>query len=451
MAVSTPVSTLAASPAGDSHPRRETQDTLWYPPLHHAIDPGETWKKKEIGLYIHIPFCRSICKYCPFNKYPWNAREEESYLKALKKEMEIIAAVPYMQNTTVTAVYFGGGTPTVLKRAQLVELLERCEKAFDISPRAEICVEANPETVDRDKLKALLDRGVNRISFGVQSFRDVFLGIIGRGHRAHHSLTAIETARALGLENIAIDLLYRIPGQTPADWENELNRALALGIDHISTLSLYICPGTTLFAEQGTRQNQPDEETDVIMFERALDILGGSGYHLYTMYDFVKKGKECRHHLINWQAPQGEYVGMGAGAYSYVNRYSYCNHHRLDQYISALNGNENRPRPPVLYGRKLTGKDEMSRFMVLGVYCLSIHKKSFIDTFGIPVEAVYGDTLDRLEKWGLIVNGTDAVTLTPRGRTYVYTVSNAFYTEEFKGMSHQVPVILQETDNREAP
>ena len=258
----------------NGHPPKETQDTLWYPPLNQAVDPAAIWHReetaiKEIGVYIHIPFCLSVCKYCPFNKYPWQAAYEEQYLNALKQEMRMTAEMPHVRNAAVIAVYFGGGTPTILKTAQLLELLELCEREFNLSPRAEVCVEANPETVNKEKLKALLDQGVNRISFGVQSFQDNFLKAIGRSHKAHHSVTAIETARRLGLENIGIDLLYRIPGQTAADWEKELRQALALGVHHISTLSLHICPGTALFEEQAAMKNRPDEDADTAMYKKA--------------------------------------------------------------------------------------------------------------------------------------------------------------------------------------
>jgi oxygen-independent coproporphyrinogen-3 oxidase len=424
------------------YPERDIEYVRYYPPTVGPLDGGRVWEKKEMGLYLQIPFCKSICKYCPFNKYPWKEDHVRRYLNALKKEIKMIGDKPTMKEGTVSALNFGGGTPTSLTTDQFIGLLDHCKQHFDIAPSAEISIEANPETADENKLKALLDWGVNRISFGVQSFNDCFLKMVGRAHKAEQSAAAIKTARRLGLENIGIDLLYRIPGQTVTDWENELDRAVELEIDHISIFSLLLNPGTQLFKERLSAKvpPQPGEETEIAMYERAMEKLSQAGYRHYIVYDFALPGKECEYHSICWQVPQREYPGLGAGANSYLQGYLYTNINPLDQYIRALENDH----LPVSFGRKLTREDEISRALVLGTKFLHVGKKEFKEQFGVEMDDVFGDIILRLENWGLITNNQDAIDITPKGMIYMSNVNKAFYGAEHKGKPQPIAVKLQQ-------
>lgn len=423
------------------YPERDREYVRWYPPSIKKIDQRSIWNKREIGFYIHIPFCKVVCKYCPFNKYTWEPNKVRDYLERLKKEIEMYGKLPYIQDSTIIAGYFGGGTPTSLTTDQLFELIACCQENFDIASDAEICTEANPETVDEIKLKTLRDSGINRISFGVQSFNNRFLKIMGRGHRAEVALSAIKMARDMKFENIGIDLIYYIPTQTLPDWEKELNQAISLGVDHISTFNLSISPNTPLYQEQtnGKIPFQQGEQIEIEMYNKAIEMLSEAGYHQYTLLDFALPGKECLHHDINWQAPQREYIGLGAGAFSYINGHIYCNSSPLNAYSQAIdNGNL-----PISFGKKLTIEEKMSRYFILGVKFLEISKSKFREQFGIKADDVFGDIFQKLEKLGLITNNDEMIAITQKGKLYADNISKMFYTKENIGIPQPRGVDLQ--------
>jgi putative oxygen-independent coproporphyrinogen III oxidase len=423
------------------YPDREMYGTVWYPPSFVNLNNTEIWNKKEIGFYLHIPFCTKICKYCPFNKYAYSEDKVCKYVDALLKEIELISKIPYFKNTRVIAGYYGGGTPTSLKLEQLTKIINATKDSFDISPDAEISIEANPDTVKKDVLDELRSMGVNRISFGVQSFNNEKLHLLGRDHKAEDAYRAIEMAQKAGFDNVGIDLLYNVPGQTLEDWQWELNQAVGTKVDHISTLSLFIDPGTGLFnaRKEGKIPEQPAGEIDIEMYNLAIKELTGSGYNLYTMYDFALPGKECVHHSINWEAPQREYIGIGAGAYSFINNHIFTNINPLDQYLERLENNE----LPISYGQPCSTEDLMSRYMVLGIYFLKIDKIKFKEIFGVSLESKYGETIDNLESNGLIKNTSKSITITTKGLKYIYSIGNAFYSEANFGKPQPIGVELQ--------
>lgn len=410
------------------YPERDHEYVRYYPPTIGPLEPGDVWQKKTMGLYLHIPFCKSLCKYCPFNKYPRAPGLIENYLRALRKEIKMTGSQPYMRDGTIVAVNFGGGTPTALSTEQLIDLLNCCQDNFDIRPGAEVTIEANPNSVDESKLKSLLNGGVNRVNFGIQSFNDYYLELMGRGHRSRQSIASLKLARQSGIENLGIDLLYRIPGQTLPDWETEMDMSIALGIDHISIAPLLLNPGTPLFKEQmaGRIPPQPDEVLETELYERARQKLTAAGYRHYIISDFVLPGKECAYHSISWQVPQREYLGLGAGANSYVHGSIYTNMNSLEEYIQAIE----QGRLPIFFGRRLTKEDEISRAMVLGIKFLKIDKKEFKKQFGLEMESLYRDTIRRLEGWGLITDTPGDIHLTPKGMSYISNVNKAFYAPE---------------------
>ena len=410
------------------YPERDMEYVRWYPCALERVNPDDIWKKKEIAYYVHIPFCKSICTYCPFFKQVYNEKLAKKYVDHLLKEIKLYSNLPYIQDSMITAGYFGGGTPTSLKMEDLLRLIDFINDNFNIHPKAEISCEANIETVDEKYISTLLDIGINRLSFGVQSFNDKFLKILGRNHTAEEVFSMIKIAREVGCSNINIDLIYRLPGQTLSEWEDDLEKAIELEPDHISCYSLGLGPGTKLFEKElkGEIPQRPSIEIDMKMYLLAREKLLEAGYVQYTVVDFAKPGKECVHHKINWEAPQGEYIGMGAGAFSFINGWIFCNIHHLEDYITAIS----KGIYPVLLGKKLTAEEKMSRFMVLGVKCLRVSKEKFKETFGINVEDVYGEVLDRLEKYELITVDESWISLTVKGMLYVDNVSKSFYTKE---------------------
>jgi oxygen-independent coproporphyrinogen-3 oxidase len=247
------------------------------------------------------------------------------------------------------------------------------------------------------------------------------------------------------MEVVTIDLMYRAPGQTLSDWEADLRLAGRLGLDHLTTFSLFVDPGTPMYegdAMSGSA-GQPDEETELAMYRMALDILGAEGYSLYTLYDFARPGAECVHHAINWRAPQGDYAGLGPGAFSFIRDGSashiYCNESSLDRYADAIAAG----RQPVAMGKRLSLEEEMSRYVALGVNFLRVPRDPFRRQFGLDLERVYAKELDRLICWGLVELGTQEMVLTDKGRIYLANVSKEFFTGENRGKPHVVGMELQ--------
>ena len=408
------------------YPERDIEYIREYPSKVSAITGDEIFEKKEITVYIHIPFCKSLCKYCPFTKYAFDENLLEDYLDALYKEIDMTSKLPYVQGAKVSALCFGGGTPTTLTGEQLVKLIETCKEKFNMMDGYEISIEANPDTVDEEKVKMMIGAGVNRISFGIQSFQDKYLEMIGRAHKAQSSIDAIKMVKNLGFNNIGIDLLYRIPGQTLEDWEKELKTAVDLGVDYIATFCLSLVPTTELFNQimRGQLPPQPDEEMEYKMVDKIKEVLFKEGYQQHYLHDYALPGKECAYHAASFKAPQIECLALGAGGKSYINGVFYGNINPIHEYIDAVNAGD----LPVAFGRKLTQRDKMSRYMVLGMKFLKIDKKNFQELFGVRVETVFSETLDKLESWGLIENGPYEIKVTRKGEKYISNVCKAFYS-----------------------
>jgi oxygen-independent coproporphyrinogen-3 oxidase len=422
----------------DDYPNRDVEYIRWYPPTLGPLAPESMWEAlpvepdRDIAFYVHVPFCQDICPYCPFNKYSMRDDRASSFMEAIDKEIRLITDQPFIGKAKTQTGYFGGGTPTALATADLIHLIEMSYERFDVVPGAEMTVEANPDTVDLDKLKALVGAGINRISFGVQSFNDRYMPIIGRTHTSRQAMQAIELARKAGIDNIAIDLMYRLPGQTISEWEDDLNTALEIGIDHISTYCLFLDPGTRLYNDTlaGNVAPYPEEETEIAMYQLTQDRLGESGFIHYTINDFAVAGKISLHHAYNWQAPQGTYVGLGPGAFSFVSggdaSFIYCTTHALREYSELLSAN----RMPVKIGKRLSRGEELSRYMVLGLKFLEVSKDAFRLKFGLEMDDVFGDRIALLQEWGLVESDARRVWMTSRGKHYATNVLKAFYTSE---------------------
>jgi oxygen-independent coproporphyrinogen III oxidase len=417
--------------------KKDPEYVRWYPPGLEPLsgediwqDPGAEYGTDPIAVYIHVPFCVSLCDYCPFTRYEWQAETVSLYLQALLQEIALVSQIAKLHHRPVAAGYLGGGTPTSLETKQLELILAQCLQSFSMAPAAEMSIEANPDTVNRQKLQEIHSLGFNRISFGVQSFVDPLLKLIGRRHKAKQSRQSIEAARQAGFENICLDLIYKLPGQSPELWEEDLQQAIDLGVHHISTYCLYIPPKTVMHREMqaGRLIPQPDEEQELKMVELTAEILSNAGYQQLTVYDFALPGKGCLHHAMNWKAPQGEYWGLGPGAFSHNSGYIYCNRSDVRGYADILN----RGKLPTALGKKISRSEQMARFMILGLKYMSVDKQKFRKRFGKDVDRVFAGALHQLVEWGLIENGREKVSLTERGTYYVTNVCKAFYSEESK-------------------
>jgi len=287
---------------------------------------------KRCSLYIHMPFCARKCAYCDFTSYPGKTDRIPDYLDRLADEMR--ASRERFGSISLDTVFIGGGTPSLLTGDQTRRLMDDVRRHFTVSPDAEITCEANPGTLDAEKLAALREAGVNRLSLGVQSFDDGLLRTLGRIHSAQDAASSVRLAADEGFENISLDLMYALPGQTMPQWVETLQTALRLPIRHISCYSLIIEENTPMKALAEARPDLlPDEETVVCMQREAARLLGAQGFERYEISNYARPGFACRHNLVYWR--RGDYLGLGCAAHSLMNGARFANTDSLDAYLAG--------------------------------------------------------------------------------------------------------------------
>lgn len=365
------------------------------------------------SLYVHIPYCDSKCPYCDFNSYAARRWPERAYADALIAELRAAARADWAGGTVQT-VFFGGGTPSLFAAATIAELLREARALWSFAAGAEVTLEANPGTVDEAKLGGLRAAGINRISFGVQSFHDRHLRTLGRIHDAAEAMTAIRAARAAGFENLNLDLIFAVPGQTPEEWEADLQTAVGLAPDHISAYGLTYEEGTAFHAQRRSGALRPlPEEAEVAMFTRTRAVLSGHGYEPYEISNFARPGRACAHNLNYWRA--GAYLGVGAGAHSFAAHPApgrrWGNEKSPPRYIArAADGGTARVAEEQLSDGQARGE-----FAFLGLRCSDgFDCGAFATRFGADV-AVAFPHLAQLVRDGLVHLGDGRCRLTPRG------------------------------------
>jgi oxygen-independent coproporphyrinogen III oxidase len=274
----------------------------------------------EFSVYLHIPYCDSKCPYCDFNSYAAKRWPERDYVAALIAELRAAAAQVTWRDGTVGTIFFGGGTPSLFAPDSIATLLEAVRGCWRQSaPDIEITMEANPGTVDRAKLQGFRGAGINRISFGVQSFHPAHLAKLGRIHSAAQAIEAIGAARKAGFANLNLDLIFGVPGQSVDEWAADLDTAIGLAPDHISAYGLTYEEGTAFYAQKRSGRLQPvAEEIEIAMFNYTRKALAGAGYAAYEISNFAQPGRACAHNLNYWRA--GPYLGVGAGAHSFASQ-----------------------------------------------------------------------------------------------------------------------------------
>ena len=371
--------------------------------------------KKELEIYIHIPFCVKKCAYCDFLSGPQDKETIERYVSRLLKEIQVHASKQkFTLDYEVITIFLGGGTPSVLEANQIQRIFEMLKNSFKISKDAEITIEANPGTVTVEKLEAYKKCGINRISFGLQSTNNEELKLLGRIHTYEEFLESYQLARACGFENINVDLISAIPKQTVASWEETLSTVIALNPEHISAYSLIVEEGTPFAKLYGEgcpgEHDLPREEEERVIYYRTEELLEKAGYHRYEISNYAKKGKECRHNLGYWE--RKEYLGIGLGAASLINNIRYKNTDDLLYYmehssdLSAIQENV----------EKLSLQEQMEEFMFLGLRKMEgVSVTEFKNTFGKTMEECYGEQIQKLKEQWLLEQKDGRLMLTRPG------------------------------------
>lgn len=373
------------------------------------------------SAYLHIPFCEHICHYCDFNKVFLQGQPVDEYLRMMKREMELqLAKYP---TTKLDTVFVGGGTPTSLDEKQLAFLCESINETlpFD-SKQAEYTFEANPGDLSREKLEILFQAGVNRLSFGVQSFNDELLKRIGRTHRASEVYETIQLAQDVGFTNITIDLIYGLPGQTMEDFEDTLDKALALQLPHYSSYSLIVEPKTVFYNQMRKgKLNLPPQELEASMYERLMEEMERHGLHQYEISNFARPGYESKHNLTYWD--NEEYYGIGAGAHGFTGGKRVANHGPVKKYITPLMIDE----LPVLDEHPVPLHEKMEEEMFLGLRkTKGVSLETFKEKFSVEMKDVFGEPLDDQMKKGLLKIEDGFVSLTERGKLLGNEVFQSF-------------------------
>jgi oxygen-independent coproporphyrinogen-3 oxidase len=367
-------------------------------------------------LYIHIPFCARKCIYCDFFSVPYDESVARRYTAALCRELHIRKSVA----DDLKTVYFGGGTPSILPGDCFDQIFDCIRSSFTLSPVAEISVEMNPGAVGERTIDLLLSLGVNRFSIGVQSFRDSELKMLGRIHTGAQALKTIESLKAAGIENFGIDLLYGIPGQTTAEWEETLAVTTGLFPSHISAYELTPEKGTPLYGEiESGNITMPEEDLAAEMCGSAIDLLSSSGYGHYEISNYARHGFSCRHNLNYWD--RGEYIGAGAGAHSFLRGRRFMNTKEITSYTAKLETNilpeedssrispQDAAREFLFLGlRKTTGislEESAAMGLHIGENCSDLIGNGYMETDGACL---------RLTRKGLLISNTVIVTLFER-------------------------------------
>lgn len=360
------------------------------------------------GLYLHIPFCSSRCSYCDFATGLYQTELAERYVRALVAEIQ---ASRY-SDEHVDTIYFGGGTPSLLAPAQLEQIIATLYDRFAIDPGAEVTLEINPGSVTDEKLRAFRSLGVNRASFGAQTFDDAELAKLGRSHSSAETLKTFSSLRSAGFDNVSFDLIAGLPGQTLAGWQRNINQALDLSPEHLSFYLLEVHSGTPL-AEHIRRGIQPEPDDDLagVMYQWMLEQAAGAGYEHYEISNLCRPGFHSRHNTKYWTAEP--YYGFGCSAHSYdgaARRWS--NQREVLKYVTDVERGESQ----VVDEQQLSPREVRAEALFLGMRLMQgVDMRRYRESFGIDLRDEHREDLDRFCKAGLLELDGDLIRLTRTG------------------------------------
>lgn len=394
-------------------------------------------RKQPLSLYLHIPFCSLKCRYCDFNSYAGLEALVPPFVDALVDEARLWGAL--CGGRQVETVFFGGGTPSLLPLSNIERVMAALRKAFELSPDAEVSLEANPGTVDAAYLRGLVSLGVNRLSFGVQSFHDDELAALDRIHTAQEARDGYHRARQAGFRRVNLDLIYGLPGQPLERWQSTVEEAIALRPEHLSLYALTVEEGTALAYDVAHgRTPEPDPDVQASMYEWSMERLASAGYAQYEISNWALPGEECRHNLVYWR--NGEWLGLGPGAHSHWagnqefgtggQTWRFANMYSPQRYIERVcetvergleteGGMEVRLKSmlQVAFVEPQTPEVAMADTAILGLRLNEgLPLADFRTRFGCAFEDVYGPALTETLALGLVEREHGWVRLSPRGR-----------------------------------
>ena len=409
----------------------------------------ESYEKKPLSIYIHIPFCVKKCAYCDFLSFPVGAAcmsgygvYREKYIEALCEELK---SYSYLAEThKVRTIYIGGGTPSILEPDEITLVMTTVRKLFDVAEDAEISIEVNPGTLTSRKAAEYIVNGINRMSIGLQSAQKNELEALGRIHNYDQFLAAFDMAREAGFRNINIDLMSDIPGQTMRSYLDTLDKVLRCKPEHISSYSLIVEDGTPLAADENLLSQIPDEDVDRQMYDITNKLLGTGGYHRYEISNYAKAGYECRHNIVYWTL--GEYIGIGIGAASFLYGIRYTNTSSLEDYIDGMArhrelmtfgdhvANSGKARDIIEHMRnveeELDADRLMEEYMFLGLRMISgVSAEKFNDYFGHSIYDIYGSVIDKYKSTGHLEDDHGLIRLTKKGIDVSNTILADFLIE----------------------
>jgi oxygen-independent coproporphyrinogen-3 oxidase len=364
----------------------------------------------ELGLYLHIPFCLSKCPYCDFNSYPLRENNQlSSYVSALYREIFIYSKK--LRKSKIKTIYLGGGTPTICSGILIHNILNFCKDNFEIDKNAEITIEANPGTLNNQKIKALTKAGVNRLSLGAQSFNNDFLKKLGRIHSVQEIIRSYYIARENGIDNINLDIMFALPGQTIKDFKDTLKKTISLKPDHISLYNLTIYPGTKYYQDYKKKLfTLPTEEENYNMYNWAINYLEKNNFEQYEISNFAYPNKRSIHNQIYWR--NQPYLGLGAGAYSFINGYRYMNFNNPIKYIKKIKNGE----LPIDNGEKLSFKKRVAETIILGLRTKDgVNYSEVKKRFKVNIRNMFYKQINNLVNMNLLKKDNYKIKLTKKG------------------------------------
>ena len=403
-------------------------------------------RPKPLALYVHIPFCKSKCPYCDFNTYEGIETLIPPYVDALSREIEIWGG--RLGRPSVRTVFLGGGTPSYLPAEAVGDLLDTVRRSFDLDPAAEITLEANPDDCSDSRLRSHREFGVNRVSIGVQSLDDRLLAMLGRRHDAAQAVDACHAVRAAGFENVSVDLMYGLPGQTIEDWRRTLDALSEMAPPHASLYCLTIERGTPMerWVDSGALP-EPDPDLAAGMYELAEDTMARRGYRHYEISNWALPGFESGHNVVYWR--NEPYLGVGPGAHSCLDGVRFWNLRSPREYVRRVEQTVSHDSPgqagagPAVEGSERIDRGlESAETLMLGLRLdEGVSSDEFAARFGEPPSSIYADVVSELSGLGLLEESRGSLRLTRRGRILSNEVFSRLLSTEQRPLTSRTSVL----------